>query len=79
MANYYSDGKSAKFIEIPINFGADAIDAKFEGQVLHWKFDDLRLVDNYHRRSSNVNDEAVSYTHLDVYKRQAQLLACWCF
>lgn len=57
MANYYSDGRSAKFFEIPINFGADAIDAKFEGQVLHWKFDDLRLVDKYHRRISNVNDE----------------------
>ena len=30
---------------------------RFEGQVLHWKFDDLRLVDKYHRRISNVNDE----------------------
>lgn len=83
MANYYSDGKSAKFIEIPIQFGADAIDIKIEGQVLHWKFDDLRLVDKYHRRISNVNDEDARISlDVDTWDKLSKLspgLKSWYF
>ena len=33
-----------------------------------------KWVENRKRTMSNINDSAVSYTHLDVYKRQAQML-----